>query len=176
MTGLLDKLRLLVLTIVFAAVATAAPRAQELLFWPYTLDGASGYLDRSDLNASLSGAMGSDGSTVNGLSFQPPSPLFDSQWADFTSELNKDTGEGLALKNARTLSTDAPDRFLVGGSRLGIQTEKSVRASDPLRRNECTDDDECADYSGLPRTEPGKRNLKTLRKPFIGLSITRPLQ
>jgi hypothetical protein len=120
--------------------------------------------------------MGSDGSTVNGLSFQPPSPLFDSQWADFTSELNKDTGEGLGLKNARTSSTDAPNRFLLGGSRLGIQTEKSVRASDPLRRNECTDDDECADYSGLPRTEPGKRNLKTLRKPFIGLSITRPLQ
>src|SRR5260370_39662794 len=30
--------------------------------------------------------MGSDGSTVNGLNFQPPSPLFDSQWADFTSK------------------------------------------------------------------------------------------
>jgi hypothetical protein len=30
MTGLLDKLRLLVLTSVFAAVATVAPRAQEL--------------------------------------------------------------------------------------------------------------------------------------------------
>src|ERR1700730_2608886 len=129
MTGLLDKLRLLVLTIVFAAVATAAPRAQELLFWPYTLDGASGYLGRSDFNASLSDAMGSDGSTVNGLSFQPPSPLFDAQWADFTSELNKSTGEGLVLKNARTLSTDAPNRFLVRGSRLGIQTEKSVRCS-----------------------------------------------
>ena len=91
MTGLLDKLRLLVLTIVFAAAATAAPRAQELLFWPYTLDGASGYLGRSDLNASSSGAMGSDGSTVNGLNLQSPSPL----WADFTSELNKDTGERL---------------------------------------------------------------------------------
>ena len=176
MTGLLDKLRLLVLTSVFAAVATVAPQAQELLFWPHTLNGASGYFGRADLHASLSGAIDSDGSVVNGLDFQPTATLFDSHWADFTSELNRVTGQSQALTKARTLSADAPSHVLLGHGRLGIQTEKSVRASDPLRRAECTSDEECADYSSLPRTEPSKRNLKTLRKPFIGLSITRPLQ
>jgi hypothetical protein len=176
MTGLLDKLRLLVLTSVFAAVATVAPRAQELLFWPYTLDGASGYFGQAYPHVSLSGAIGSDGSVVNGLDFQTAATLFDSQWADFTSDLNAVTGQSQVLTNTRTLSADAPNHFLLGDGRLGIQTEKSVRGSDPLRRNECTTDDECADYSSLPKTEPGKRNLKTLRKPFIGLSITKPLQ
>jgi hypothetical protein len=146
------------------------------LFWPYTLDGASGYFGRADLRASLSGTIGSDGSVLNGLDFQPAGTLFDSQWTDFTSELNKVTGQSQALTKAGNLSADAPNHFLLGDGRLGIQTEKSVRASDPLRRTECTTDEECADYSSLPRTEPSKRNLKTLRKPFIGLSITRPLQ
>jgi hypothetical protein len=174
MTGLLDKLRLLLLTTLFAAVATGALRGEELLFWPYALDGASGNFGRSDL--SLSGGTDLEATPVNGLNFQPPEPLSDSRWADFSSELDKMTGEAQALKTARTLSPDAPNEFLLGGGRLGIQTEKSVRTSDPLRCTECADDDECADFSGLPRTEPGKRNLKTLRKPFIGLSITRPLQ
>src|SRR5260370_1583513 len=173
MTGLLDKPTLLVLTILFAAVTTAAPRAEELLFWPYMLDGAFG---RTQLGAGLSGALGSVGSPANGLNFHPVSPLIDSQWADFTSEFNRNADEGHALKNARTFSTEPADQFLLGGSRLGIQTEKSLRTSDPLRRTECATDDECADYSSLPKSEPGKRNLKTLRKPFIGLSIIRPLQ
>ena len=176
MTGLLDKLRLLVLTVGFAAVATAPAQADEFLFWPYTLDATSGNFGRSNPGASLSDAVASDGSAVNGFNFQPPSPLFDSPWSDFSSELNKNIGEGLPLKDPRTLSNDAPSHFLLGGGRLGIETEKKVRGSDPLRRTECATDDECADYSSLPKTEPGKRNLKTLRKPFIGLSITRPLQ
>ena len=43
----------------------------------------------------------------------------------------------------------------------------------PFKRTDCASDDECADYSGLPKSEPSKRTLKNLRKPFIGLSITR---
>src|SRR5260370_34833094 len=111
MTGLLDKPTLLVLTILFAAVATAAPRADELLFWPYMLDGASG---RTQLGAGLSGALGSVGSPANGRNFHPGSPPIDSQWADFTSEFNRSADEGQSLKIARPSSTKAPEQAMLG--------------------------------------------------------------
>jgi len=83
----------------------------------------------------------------------------------------------LTIFFAAVATAPRAEELLLGGSRLGIKTEKTLRASDPIRRSECpTDDDDCADNSGLPKSEPGKRSLKTLRRPFIGLSITRPLQ
>jgi hypothetical protein len=60
--------------------------------------------------------------------------------------------------------------------RLGIQTEKNLQVIDPLKRSECMTEDECTDYSGLPKSGPIKRSLKNLRKPFFGLSISKPIQ
>jgi hypothetical protein len=69
-------------------------------------------------------------------------------------------------------SADQSDRL-----RLGIETEKSLQTPKSLRQvNDCPDDDECDEYTGLPRSRPAHSNLKNLRKPFIGLSITSPLQ
>jgi hypothetical protein len=63
-----------------------------------------------------------------------------------------------------------------GQIRLGIETRKSLQTPEYLRRSDCADDDECEEYSGLPRSQPGKMTVKNLKKPFIGLSITTPLQ
>lgn len=63
-----------------------------------------------------------------------------------------------------------------GQFRVGIQTQKSVPAPEPLRRSDCEINDECDDYSGLPKSQPRKITPKNFRKPFIGLSITTPLQ
>ena len=61
--------------------------------------------------------------------------------------------------------------------RLGIETEKSLQTPKSLRRvNDCADDDECDDYSGLPRSHRAHSTLKSLITPFIGLSITSPLR
>ncbi len=68
------------------------------------------------------------------------------------------------------------DQLRIGESYIGIQTNKNLQVIDPLKRSDCSNDDECADYSGLPKSEPARRNLKSLRKPFIGLSISTPLQ
>jgi len=69
------------------------------------------------------------------------------------------------------------DQFRLGSSYLEIQTRKSLQPFDPLRPNGCETDEECAEYSGLPRSpEPSRRTLKGTKKPFIGLSITQPLQ
>jgi hypothetical protein len=60
------------------------------------------------------------------------------------------------------------------GLRLGIQTQKNFRAPEPLRRNDCATDDECEDYSWLPKSEPP--NTKNAKMPFLGLSITASLK
>jgi hypothetical protein len=74
-------------------------------------------------------------------------------------------------------ASDRGDGFRLGDTYLGLQTEKSVQVIDRLRQSDCIDDEDCADYTGLPRSAPGKRSsLKTLRKPFLGLSIKAPLQ
>jgi hypothetical protein len=56
--------------------------------------------------------------------------------------------------------------------RIGIQTQKNLRAPEALRRSDCATLDECEDYSWLPKSEPP--NTKNL--PFLGLSITAPLK
>src|SRR6516162_2473712 len=63
-----------------------------------------------------------------------------------------------------------------GQFRLGIQTQKSVQTPEPLRRSDCEINDECDEYSGLPKSHPGKTTVKNFRKPFLGLSITTPLR
>jgi hypothetical protein len=73
--------------------------------------------------------------------------------------------------------TNQDDQFRLGDSFLGVQTEKNLQVIDRSRRNDdCTAYDECEDYSGLPKSGPPKRTLRNLKKPFIGLSITRPLR
>src|SRR5205807_9672893 len=68
------------------------------------------------------------------------------------------------------------DQFRQGASYLEIQTRKSLQPFDALRRSGCETDEECEEYSGLPRSEPSRRTIKGTKKPFIGLSITHPLQ
>ena len=94
-----------------------------------------------------------------------------------------DLGESTATNHMKSLR-DAPsmsgsinrtDQLRLGDSYLAVQTEKSVQVIERFKRSDCMTDDECADYSGLPKSEPAKRTLKNLRKPFLGLSITRPL-
>jgi len=56
--------------------------------------------------------------------------------------------------------------------RIGIQTQKNLRAPEALRRSDCATVDECEDYSWLPKSEPPN----TKKSPFLGLSITAPLK
>jgi hypothetical protein len=68
--------------------------------------------------------------------------------------------------------SDNPENQL----RLGIETRKALQMPDYLRRSDCETDEECADYSGLSKSTSPKTTVKNLRPPFIGLSITAPLQ
>jgi hypothetical protein len=72
-------------------------------------------------------------------------------------------------------STRQTDKVHLGGSYIGVQTEKTVRVIDPSKPTDCTNDEDCMDYSGLPKSAPARHGLKSFRKPFLGLSITTPL-
>jgi len=79
-------------------------------------------------------------------------------------------------RNAASMSDskDQNDKFQLGGTYIGVQTEKTVRVIDPTKPTDCADDDECMDYSGLPKSAPARHGLKSFRRPFLGLSITTP--
>ena len=84
---------------------------------------------------------------------------------------NNSTKE-MRLTQALSPISDNPS----GQFRLGIQTQKSIQTPEPSRRSDCEINDECDEYSGLPKSHPGKTTVKNFRKPFLGLSITTPLR
>ena len=89
-------------------------------------------------------------------------------------------GESLATDNKVQNAAPAnnsikqTDKAHLGGSYIGVQTEKTMRVIDPTKSIDCANDDDCMDYSGLPKSAPARHGLKGFRKPFLGLSITTP--
>jgi hypothetical protein len=106
-----------------------------------------------------------------------PAELSRAEKSSAKTEKVGESAAGKGLRDPRSTSepADRRDQLRLGESYIGVKTEKSVPMS-PLKRSDCTTDDECADYSGLPKSEPARRTFKSLRKPFLGLSISTPLQ
>jgi hypothetical protein len=101
-------------------------------------------------------------------------------WPSFDSSIGGQVRAGTSFdrNDAPSPSAAAPpsDQLRVGSSYLGIQIEKNVQALESLRRIDCPTDDECAEYSGLPKSGQPKASVRNFKRPFIGLSITRPLE
>jgi hypothetical protein len=95
--------------------------------------------------------------------------------SDSPSVHNQSSNSTERMKLTQVLSPRESDDP-TGQIRLGIQTQRNVQTPEPLRRSDCEINDECDDYSGLPKSHPGKITTKNFRKPFIGLSITTPLR
>ena len=104
----------------------------------------------------------------------------DPYWPSFDSSIGGNVRAGTTFdrNNAPSPSAAAApgDQLKVGRNYLGIQTQKNVQALQSLRRIDCEDDDECAEYSGLPKSGQTKGSMRNLKRQFIGLSITRPLE
>ena len=79
------------------------------------------------------------------------------------------------MKLAQTLSIQGFENPN-GQFQIGIQTQKNVQTPEPFRRSDCEINDECDEYSGLPQSRSRKITTKNIRKPFLGLSVTTPLQ
>jgi hypothetical protein len=101
-------------------------------------------------------------------------------WPSFDSSIGGQVRAGTSFDRNDAPSASAAaapgDQLKVGRDYLGIQTQKNVQALQSLRRIDCEDDDECAEYSGLPKSGQTKGSMRNLKRQFIGLSITRPLE
>jgi hypothetical protein len=95
--------------------------------------------------------------------------------SDSPSVHNQPSNSTARMKLTQVLSPRGSDDP-TGRFRLGIQTQRNVQTPEPLRRSDCEINDECDDYSGLPQSRPRKITTRNFKKPFIGLSITTPLQ
>jgi hypothetical protein len=111
------------------------------------------------------------------------SSLIDVPWQSFSADYNKGLRDNNAFNtfrgsSAANTSVGPTDQFKFGDSYVEFQTQRFFRII-PGRfdQTECTsDDDVCPDASGLPRSRSSKLASKQIRKPYIGLSISTPLQ
>jgi hypothetical protein len=105
-------------------------------------------------------------------------PIADLPWLSLNGEMGSSGGARVSkrLGDSPWISGSANQS---GGFRFGIQTEKSVQTPRSLRRSECTaTDEECEEYSGLPKSYSGNDStwMKVIKNQFLGLSVTSPLQ
>src|SRR3974377_479718 len=107
-------------------------------------------------------------------------PLLPSS-ADISAQLQPSTalgipngGDGNPSKAVPSLrrATGRNDSPLIGESSIGIKTEKSLRVIEAYKENDCANDDDCADYSGLPKSAPARRTLTNVRNQFFGLCFS----
>lgn len=160
---------------VLATLATAG--SQDLIFSPSISGSGSSQFDQRQLleNPASTIKQGDDSTKWKRL---PQAPFIGFYRESFGTDFSKTVGSN-GFKNLGDVpstsgSTSSNSRFSFGNSYLGIETQKKLQT--PFWRTDCASDDECADYSGLPKSEPSKRTVKNLRRPFIGLSITTPIQ
>src|SRR5262245_48951956 len=147
-----------------------------MIFSPNISGASPSQFDQTRLLEKSGSAIKQDNDSTKWMKFLQV-PFADSDWASFDRDFRKASG-GNGLKNSKDLlstneSANSNEKFSFGNTYFRIQTQKNLQSP---WRTDCASDDECADYSGLPKSEPSKRTLKNLRKPFIGLSVTGPLQ
>ena len=78
------------------------------------------------------------------------------------------------------------DKLKLGDSYLGVDTQRRLQTHVPSGKVDCATDEECEDYSAMPRAKsrglvgtsasPSSPNLLHSRKPFFGLSVTTPIE
>jgi hypothetical protein len=159
-----------------ALVTFATAGAQDQTFSPGLSGAGSRQFEQTQSTEKSASTIKQDDEWTKWMKL-PQVPHVGSYWDSFDADFTRNIG-GDGFKESRDpASTSKPansnDTFSFGKSHLGIQTEKDLKSP---WRTDCASDDECADYSGLPKSEPSKRTLKNLRKPFFGLSVTTPLQ
>jgi len=80
-------------------------------------------------------------------------------------------------------SASSIDKIKLGDSYLGIDTQRRLQTRTPSGKADCATDEECEDYSVMPRSRSrasvgtsSSSSLIRSRKPFFGLSVTTPIE
>jgi hypothetical protein len=125
-----------------------------------------------------SSPIGRDDNWTKWIELPEVAPYFDLYWRPLDTDFTKNFEGGLRTPrdSLSASGSDNPSERSSIGNRLGIQTQKALQ--DPFRqRSDCVTDEECADSLGMPKREaPSKNAIKNFKQPYIGLSVTRPIQ
>ena len=80
-------------------------------------------------------------------------------------------------------SASSIDKIKLGDSYLGIDTQRRLQTHVPSGKVDCATDEECEDYSVMPRSKSrasvgtsSSSSVIRSRKPFFGLSVTTPIE
>jgi hypothetical protein len=117
----------------------------------------------------------------------PVVPYSGSYWNPFGIDFGAGVdGNGGAKKFSYTSpsygSASSIDKIKLGDSYLGIDTQRRLQTHVPSGKVDCATDEECEDYSVMPRTKSHgsagthSSGLVNSRKPFFGLSVTTPIE
>ena len=117
---------------------------------------------------------------------QPVVPHSDSYWNPLSVAVGTGAdGNGRSKKFGYAPpipgSANSFDKLKIGDSYLGVDTQKRLQTRVPSGKVDCATDEECEDYSAMPRSRSrglsGTSSSSPLhgRKPFFGLSITTPI-
>jgi len=168
---------LVVLAALMLSATGAGAEWNELLFSPNLSDPSASQPGRSEPREKSSGATKQQDAT-QWMSLPQAVPFVDSPWRSFGKDFGGNAGAGSKLRSFGDAGTSESvnDQFRLGNSYLGIQTQRQLEGLDRFWRTDCATDEDCVDYSGLPRSRSQKKDIKSFRKPFFGLSITTPLQ
>jgi hypothetical protein len=164
-------------TLIVLATGAGAP-AEEPLFSP-NAPGTTGSQAKPAATAEKPPSRTEQDPSLSGWMTLPEvsDPAY---WSAFDSSIGGNVRAGTTFDRndapSPSAATAPSDQLKVGRSFLGIQTQKNVQVLESVRRNDCPTDDECAEYSGLPKSEQPKASVRNFKRPFIGLSITRPLE
>lgn len=182
---LFRSVSVLAVAIVMSASGTRAePQlwSERALFAPYPLDGRTNYFDQNIESVPAFDGLASQQNAssprwLTEMTMSVPiglGELLGTQSVDKSLATNiwfKDPPSVLWLQKLPALN----DQWLPGVNNLSFQTERMTPTPVPFRRSDCTED-ECADYSPLPKVKHSKTTTKNFRKPYIGLSVTSPFQ
>jgi hypothetical protein len=182
---LLAKWSSLFAAVIIVLTTGAQARSQTAENWdpfgsPKLLDTGPRNPDQNKLRHKLFHKIKRDNKLSKWTAIPESPPLIDFPWPPFITDYNKSIRDNDGFKTLQGLpaageSKTLIDQFKFGDSYFGIQRQKTFQIPHLSEQPDCTTDDECADYSGLPKAKQSKTPLKNLRKPFIGLSITKPL-
>ena len=146
-----------------------------MIFAPYPLHGGARRFEQDDPSGRRSG----------GLNIKTLAPITVTTNPSWVGAATAASPSGLMINPRDKIKANdfarqekppaANSGFTVGNSAVGIRTEKMLAAPAPFTRSDCTGDD-CADYSPLPKLRSPHASTKTFKQPYLGLSISKPLQ
>jgi hypothetical protein len=139
-----------------------------------------GDFDQRNLLRKPSSKIDQDNAVRYWRSFRQDHPSNDLQWQSFGMDYDKSMQAKGGVRAFQGLppvsgSTYPTDQLRLGNNYIGIKTQKTYYGAVPSGPSDCSTDDDCADYSGLPKPKQPKMTKGNFRKPFVGLSITTPI-